>query len=534
MSVAKSKSDPARPSKREALQTAITEKKSLVADLTGQIATARTELARLSQDLATLRKTEIDRGCDSAVAPGTAAGRIRLFLSLFRGRADLFALEWEARDGRSGYSPACENKFKPGICNIREVPCGSCTNQGFLPMDDKAAYSHLAGPEVVGLYPLLPDNSCWLLAADFDGKNWTRDISAFREACRAEGVPVAIERSRSGNGGHAWIFFDQPVAANHARRMGSYLITQAISARHSVDFASYDRLFPNQDSMPKGGFGNLIALPLQHEPRKYGNSVFVDDDFVAFPDQWKFLAGIERMPAPQVEQIAERALRSGQVLGLGTGQPVPSRDQGRFSVTAAKPDLSGVQLPAQIEAVLDSMLRVSKAGLPSSVLSSLKRLAAFHNPEFYKRERMRLSVARTPRVISCFGESGTHLELPRECTEAASELLKSCGTNLQISDQRDSGQKINVKFWGLLSPAQVDSQRALAGREAGILVAPPGTGKTVVGISLIADRGRNTLVLVHRQYLLDQWVNRIAAFLGIDHGGNRSNRRWNPQEDGIH
>ena len=508
------------PKRRDSLREAVAAKTRQIKSLTGQLAAARAELANLNEELTALDRDATAHNRDSLesrnAALDTAAGRVSLFRSLFRGRADLYALEWKDRRGRTGYSPACDNKFRPGVCNIREVPCGRCGNQSFKPLDEQAVYAHLTGPDVIGLYPLLPDNTCWLLAADFDGKSWDRDVAAFRDACRAEGVPVAIERSRSGNGGHAWIFFSQPVAAIDARRMGSFLITRAISARHTVDFSSYDRLFPNQDSMPKGGFGNLIALPLQHGPRRSGNSMFVDDDLVPFSNQWEYLAGIERMPAAKVEQIAERAHQSGQVLGLGTGTSNRPDNMRRLAGSSPGPRTSGAQLPSSINAVLDSKLRIPKAGLPSPVLSGLKRLAAFQNPEYYKRERMRLSVALTPRVIRCFGETRTHLELPRGCTAAATEFLKECGTKLQVTDRRESGSKIDAKFWGALTPDQAESQRAPANSETGILVAPPGSGKTVVAISLIASRKRNTLVLVNRGHLLDQWVNQLALFLDIE------------------
>ncbi len=506
--------------RREALRSAIAAKSGRITSLTGQLDAARSELADLKKELAALDSGALTGNRDSLgarkAALDTATGRVRLFRSLFRGRSDLYAVRWTDRKGRSGFSPACENKWSPGVCNIREVPCGRCANQAFKSLDEKAVYAHLAGSEVIGLYPLLSDDSCWLLAADFDGENWARDIAAFRGACRSESVPVAIERSRSGNGGHAWVFFSQPVAAIDARRMGSFLITRAISARHSLDFSSYDRLFPNQDSMPKGGFGNLIALPLQHGPRKSGNSVFVDDDFVPFPDQWDYLAGIELVPAEQVERISEIAAQSGQVLGIGTGSSSREGGTRRHSSFSLRPQSPQVQLPSSMDAVLDSVLRIPKAGLPSPVISGLKRLAAFQNPEYYKRERMRLSVALTPRVIRCFGEDRTHLELPRGCAEEASEFLKEHGANLHISDRRESGKHIKAEFLGALMPDQSESLRALAECEYGILVAPPGSGKTVVAISLIASRKRNTLILVNRQHLLDQWVKQLALFLNIE------------------
>ena len=507
----------------DSLKAAVDRSKKVVRDLSGQLALARSELARLERLLSAEALPEPDQSTTHSdprtTTPATATGRVRLFRSLFRGRDDLYPQMWVNRSGKTGYTPACANKWEPGVCNIRSVPCGRCPNQAFLPMDERAIYRHLAGDFVIGLYPLLTGNRCWLLAADFDKKDWERDVAAYRDACRSEGVPVAIERSRSGNGAHAWIFFSGSVPAIQARRMGSYLITQAISSRHSLGFSSYDRLFPNQDTMPNGGFGNLIALPLQHGPRQSGNSVFVNDDFQPFPDQWEFLAGVQRMSPPEVESVAKRALESGQDLGLGiVARPAsPTATATRQLVGAAvKSHEQPANLPSSVEVILDSRLHIPMKGLPSPLLSGLKRLAAFQNPEFYKRERMRLSVSFTPRVIKCFEEDRSHLVLPRGCREAAVALLSSAGVRPKVADRREFGRMVEFKFWGDLSPDQAESHEALAGAELGILVAPPGSGKTVVAINLIANRSRNTLVLVNRQHLLDQWVKMISVFLDID------------------
>ena len=203
-----------------------------------------------------------------AVVPLTGPEKVALFRSLFRGRDDVFPVLWTStKSGRTGYSPACSNEWTPGVCEKPRVRCGECPNQAFVPVSDRVILDHLRGRHVAGVYPLLADETCWFLVADFDKADWKKDVAAFRDACRGARLPVAVERSRSGNGAHAWFFFDAPVSAAVARRMGCYLITQAMSRRHGLDMTSYDRLFPNQDTMPRGGFGNLIALPLQHGPR---------------------------------------------------------------------------------------------------------------------------------------------------------------------------------------------------------------------------------------------------------------------------
>ncbi len=206
--------------------------------------------------------------------PETSAEKVTLFRQLFRGRDDLYPKLWtNTTTGRKGYAPACANEWVRGICEKPRVKCGECPHQAFLPVTDQVVQDHLQGRHVVGVYLLLTDETCWLVAVDFDKRSWTDDVLAFAETCRMIGVPAAVERSRSGQGAHAWFFFAAPVCATAARKMACYLLTETMSRRHQLGMESYDRLFPNQDTLPRGGFGNLIALPLQHEPRQAGNTV---------------------------------------------------------------------------------------------------------------------------------------------------------------------------------------------------------------------------------------------------------------------
>ena len=251
-------------------------------------------------------------------APVTSAEKVALFRSLFRGREDIYPKFWSnARTGRKGYAPACANEWVHGVCEKPRVKCGECPHQAFLPVEDQVILDHLQGRHVVGVYPLLTDETCWFLAADFDKTSWADDVAAFVETCRQTDLPAAVERSRSGNGAHVWFFFAAPVAAATARKMGCYLITETMARRHQLSMESYDRLFPNQDTLPRGGFGNLIALPLQHGPRQMGNTVFVDDRSVPHPDQWKFLSGLRRLEPATVDGIAREATRKGLVVGDG-------------------------------------------------------------------------------------------------------------------------------------------------------------------------------------------------------------------------
>lgn len=501
------------------------------------------ELARAEVELAALdrRRTEIlarveaaraalasQSSVISASAPGptrtgpaprTAEEKVSLFRSLFRGRPDVFPTRFvNSKSGKAGYAPACANKFVRGVCELPKVKCGECPNQAFVPADDRAILDHLRGRHVMGVYPLLQDETCWFLAADFDKASWQEDIGAFRETCRAMDVPSAIERSRSGNGAHAWFFFSSPVPARLARRMGCYLITETMARRHELRMDSYDRLFPNQDTMPRGGFGNLIALPLQHEARKHGNTLFVDDGFHPWPDPWAFLAAMPRMSVDQVESIAREALQSGLVLGVRHPEQGADDDTPPWmrppSGRRTLPKITE-PLPGEVRAVQAQRIFVEKAGLPSPILNQIKRLAAFQNPEFYKKQKMRLSTALTPRVIACAEDFGQHVALPRGCLGPLAELLSEHGVRLGLDDQRVSGDSIELTFHGELTSVQKQASKALLAHDTGVFVAPPGIGKTVLGTFMIARRQRSTLVLVHRRPLLDQWVAQLSMFLGL-------------------
>jgi superfamily II DNA or RNA helicase len=440
--------------------------------------------------------------------------KLALFRGLFRGRADVFPVRWESKAGKSGYSPACANEWRPGVCEKPRIKCGACSFRQLLPLTDQVLYKHLAGEIVIGVYPLLPDDTCYFLAVDFDEADWREDVTAFAQSCRELDVPVALEISRSGNGAHAWIFFERNVPASEARLLGSAIISHTCERTRQLTLGSYDRLFPNQDSMPKGGFGNLIALPLQKRARARGGSVFVDETLEPYPDQWAFLASIQPM---QVRDIAPATLRaSGGRHPLDVADLTDDDDAKPWQRTPEKTQKLTCPLPASVRVTLANQIYFSKSELPQSLINKLIRLAAFQNPEFYKAQAMRLPVWNKPRIIGCAENYPQHIALPRGCLDDVQVLLDENKVELVLHDERFAGEPIDVRFVGKLRSDQEAALAALLVHDTGILYAPTAFGKTVTAAALIAQRGVNTLVLVHRTELLQQWKERLQAFLGAD------------------
>src|SRR4030066_1696693 len=319
--------------------------------------------------------------------PSTTEEKVALFRSLFRGREDVSPKLWEnAKTRRKGYAPACSNEWVRGVCEKPRVKCGKCSQRAFLPVTDQVILGHLQGRALIGGYPPRPDESCFLLAADFDGPSWKEDVAAFVSTCRRIGVMPAIERSRSGKGAHPWFFFSGPVPASAARQMGCHLITETMSHRHQLRMTSYDRLFPNQDTMPSGGFGNLIALPLQHKPRQEGNAVFVNDDFHAYADQWAYLAPLPRHSPETVQAIAEEATRTDRVIGVRLAISADEDESKPWTrPPSRKPAAVPIEgpLPTEVRAILSQRFFVGKTGLPSSLINQIKPLSAFQNTEVH-------------------------------------------------------------------------------------------------------------------------------------------------------
>lgn len=446
--------------------------------------------------------------------------KIALFMSLFRGREDVYAKRWESqKTGKSGYQPVCANEWQASLCDKRKFACHACPNRKLSPLDVQAIEKHLRGDapnacDVIGIYPMLKDESCAFLAADFDDGEFEQDVRAFRDACREKDIPVAIERSRSGKGAHAWIFFDTPVSARQARRMGSGLLTYAMNLRSAIAFKSYDRLLPNQDTMPSGGFGNLIALPLQGIARKNGNSVFVDDLFRPYPDQWEYLSGLKKISTRTVDALVAELCAGGE-LGVLVQDEEDAPEKPWEHVKTPKP-LTQKDFPESISITLANMVYVSKAGISQSALNRIKRLGAFRNPAFYKAQAMRLPTYDKPRIISTVEDTTDYLGIPRGAKSALCDMLDVVKVCYHIEDKTNIGTPIAVTFAGQLRPEQAEAARELLKHNDGVLAATTAFGKTVIGAYVIAERKVNTLILVHTQALLSQWKKSLETFLAFE------------------
>lgn len=349
------------------------------------------------------------------------------------------------------------------------------------------------------------------LPLTFNGKNWDKDAGIIRSVCIEFSIPVAVERSRSGNGAHLWFFFEMPVSAALSRRFGAALLTFAMNRRHELSFDSYDRMFPNQDSLPKGGFGNLIALPLQKMSRASGNSEFIDEELNTYKDQWHFLSSMRKLTSQDLSRLIG-------ILSPDNELGILKHDEEKIEKpwTNIIHQIKFAELPPVIEVVKSNMLYVSKKGLSESTLNHIKRLAAFKNPEFYRAQAMRMSTFGKPRIISCSDEDPDYIYLPRGCEQALSAMCEGVGTSIAWSDKTNGGRHIDVEFNGELREDQPQALFELMRVNSGVLSGTTAFGKTVVALKLIAERKVNTLIIVDRVSLISQWKDKINEFLIIN------------------
>ena len=511
----------------DSLNTEIQRLKAEILRLREENRSLREENTRL-RDLCGFQDTVSERSAevcsDDAISPAksrinkysSSEEKIALFRALFSGRKDVFARRWYSRTtGKSGYQPVCENEWQEGICDKHRYKCKDCPNRRLQPLSDRDVYRHLEGKDeycrdVIGIYPMLPDETCCFLCLDFDGDDCKEEALTFLSVCGNYRVPAYMERSRSGNGIHIWLFFDAPIQAALARKLGSGLLTKAMEQRGTMSFKAYDRMLPNQDTMPEGGFGNLIALPLQGRARKSGNSMFIDESFRPYEDQWAYLSSVEKTTKDKAEELTAAICSKGELGILTDNGDEP------WNAKPKEKSLTPIDFSSKLEIVKANMIFVPTEPLSQAAQNRIKRLAAFKNPDFYRTQAMRMSTYNKPRIICLAELFEKYIALPRGCEEALLELLDNSGADYQIVDKTNPGNNIDVSFNGTLREEQQTAADALLAHNTGVLSAATAFGKTVVASYLIGQRKTNTLILVHTQALMNQWKSSLEQFLVIN------------------
>lgn len=433
--------------------------------------------------------------------------KVKIFMEIFKGRTDLYAKRWTSnKTGKSGYSPVCKNEFSAYKCDKLRIKCNECPYRELLPLTEDVVLKHLKGDITIGIYPLLPGDLCNFLAIDFDKKTYEKDVIAFWNTCDDLGIPIYVEKSRSGEGAHVWIFFEESISARIARKMGNILLTKTME-KASLDLDSYDRLFPNQDTMPKGGFGNLIALPFQGKSSKSGNTVLVDKYFDVQDNQLDILTNIKRIKSDEIYEFIDKYKEDDY--------KEPEPEEISDDDIPKKDNIKNTLFTNNVECIIENQIYIKKLKLLPNEITYLKRLASFTNPKFYELQKLRMPIfyKTTPRIISCFEEDDRFLILPRGCLEKIKEICEKSNVKLIIKDKREKGIETEYNFIGKLNKKQENAMNELITHETGVLCATTGFGKTVIGANIISKLKTNTLVIVNRNNLLEQWKERLSYFL---------------------
>lgn len=422
----------------------------------------------------------------------TSQEKINLFQSLFRGRNDVFAKYWERADkSMSGYSPVCANEWKTGVCNkLQKKKCKDCSNSIYSIFSAKNIEEHLRGYKIYGIYPLLDDNTSYFVAVDFDGENWSKSATELFIQCQKYNIPAYLERSRSGNGCHLWVFFTDRYPAIKSRNIMTHLLREAKIIDEFSTEDSFDRLFPNQDSHNGKGFGNLIALPLQKQAQQQNNTVFLDpkNNLEPYSDQWDFLKNVQKISAQELDLIYSR-LNSESV-------EIPTNTD-NFLIT------------------IKEKLIISKIHLSKTINNYLRENLNFINSEFIVKKRIGLSVYKTEKYFKLIEQDDNNVYLPRGFLPQLTNFLSSQKIGFKIIDKRDLCDAIEISNHCQLFSHQKEAVENLLNAQSGVLVAPPGSGKTVIGIELINRLKQPTLILVHKKQIFNQWAERIENFLNI-------------------
>lgn len=442
------------------------------------------------------------------------------FYSLFRGRKDVYS-----KRVKKGYFPVCENFWKPGLCpkmDGTKTKCSDCSARSYQPLTKSVLMAHMNGEredcrDVVGIYPLHPDGTCWFLVFDFDNHDegddsvrWQEEIEALRKVCALAMVDALVERSRSGKGAHLWIFFKEAIPAAKARKFGDALVCKGAEYVNLKTFSYFDRMMPMQSSLPEGGLGNLIALPLQGQALKSGNSAFVDENWQPYPDQWQKLMSVKKLSAAQVDEYLLQWCDNTDPMDVFRNEEDTHESQ---LFTLQQNSMSCEDVKGSVSIVLADGIYIDKRNLCPKIQNAIRRLATYPNSQFYQNLALGLSTRETPRIVYCGYDEDNFIVIPRGCLDELKKLMD--GFEYSVVDQRQQGRSLTVSFKGSLYPEQSKATDQILSHETGVLSAATAFGKTVVGAYLIGQRRVNTLILVHNVEIMQNWVNDLGRFLDI-------------------
>ncbi len=478
-----------------------------------------------------------------SILPETITSRhASYFFSFFKGRQDLYSKRSgkpNKKTVKHGYYTQCWNFWKDGICPKKtgmQIKCGECKKQNYKALSGEDIFEHLIGKkedcsDVIGIYPMLVDETCNFIVFDFDNHDdkingddfantdneWIEDVNAMRNICKVNEIDALVERSRSGKGAHVWMFFEEPIAASTARKFGSALLTKGAESINQKSFKSYDRMIPAQDHMPEGGVGNLVALPLQGQALKRGNSAFIDEHWNAIPNQWRTLTETKKLTKIFVEEKVNEWSEDGI---LGTLSDNMSGEEN--SDKKAKPwkkeksKFYNTDVDGSFCYTVADQIYIETENLRPRIQNQIRRLAAYSNPEFYKNHAMGFGTQGIPRIVSCSRDQEGYICIPRGCEERLLEKLMDASVKFVREDARQTGKTINVSFKGELYPEQRKAVDKVLQYENGILGAATAFGKTAVGAYLVVERKVNTLILVHNTEIMNNWMEDLEKFLDIE------------------
>lgn len=423
----------------------------------------------------------------------SSSEKIKIFRNLFNGKEDVFAVRWEKQDkSAGGYTPVCLNEWKQGLCNkLQRRKCKDCGNKAYARFSDYYAEQHLRGNKCYGIYPLLQDNTSYFIVADFDGKKWQEESVKFLKCCQKYNLSAYLERSRSGNGGHVWIFFKDKYPAYKSRNVVINILRIAKIIDQFEKEDAFDRLFPNQDMHSGEGFGNLIALPLQGESRNAGNTIFLDwkNNSEIFVDQWEYLSKAEKVPLKKLDELYGLFNEEDKIL---------------------KPNAKN-----KLKLVLREQIFIGKNNLPKSVVNFLKEKLNFANLEVVIRKRMGVGVYGLEKYFKLIENQGDKVAIPRGFFNELVDFLNEQNIKFEITDERSKLKPVKFETSHKLFDYQEEAVSEILASEKGLLVSPPGSGKTIIGIDIVAKLKQPTLILVHKKQIFNQWLERIEGFLNI-------------------